>query len=145
MKLRLTQPGFETYSAQMGVIFFENGLSTTDVSVMDATRMSAVMGCEWEDGTPSNVSQIYLDNMKTPAPLFVDADSATQDPTAVVQAHEKAAVAGLSYTEEQLAAIADKDGIAGLRVISEPLGIKGNSISGLISAILKAVGAPKAE
>ena len=50
-----------------------------------------------------------------------------------------------AYTEEQLAAIADKQGIAGLREIAEPLGVKGNSIAGLISSILKAAGAPKGE
>lgn len=132
MKLRLTQPGFETYTAQMGVTFFENGLSTTDVSVMDATRMAAVMGCEWEDGTPANVGQIYLDNMHTEAPVF----AAPGAPDKLVVAD--VSVVSVGYSEADLAAIADAKGIAGLRDIADTLGIKGNSIGGLIAAILKA-------
>lgn len=131
MKLRLTQPGFETYTAQMGVTNFENGLSTTDVSVMDATRMAAVMGCEWEDGTPANVGQIYLDNMHTEAPIFASAGV----PDVLVVAD--VAVLSVAYTEAQLAAIADAKGIAGLREIADVLCLKGNSIGGLIAAILK--------
>lgn len=132
MKLRLTQPGFETYTAQMGVTFFENGLSTTDVSVMDATRMAAVMGCEWENGAPANVGQIYLDNMHTEAPIF----AAAGVPDALVVADVTVVSSG--HTETSLGAIADAEGIAGLRTIADALGIKGNSIGGLITAVLKA-------
>lgn len=135
MKLRLTQPGFETYTAQMGVIFFENGLSTTDVLPMDAVRMSAVMGCEWEDGTPSNVSQIYLDNMKTPAPMTEVRDE--------VAAPSCSIAASVTYSEFELAAIADKSGVAGLRAIADTLGVKGNSIRGLIDGILRVAGQGK--
>lgn len=142
MKLRLTAPGWETYTGQMGVINFEDGLSVTDVLAIDAVRVAGVIGAEWEDGTPANVSQIYLDNMHTEAPTpeeqaaadNVDAPK-TVDPDA---AREKAELLGVSYTEEELAAIADSKGIAGLREIAAPLGIKSNSISSLIEAILKA-------
>jgi hypothetical protein len=137
MKLRIVQEGFETYTGQMGVVFFESGLSVGDVSQMDATRMSAVMKFEWEDRSASNVAQIYLDNMHTPAPLFAeDAPAALETQKTVVV--EKIA----AYTEDQLAAIADEKGIAGLRAIAEPLEIKGNSIVGLIEAIQRAAVAP---
>ena len=139
MKLRLTQPGFETYTAQMGVLFFENGLSTTDVLVMDATRMAAVMQCEWENGSPANVGQIYLDNMHTPAPVVTPAVFVEEAP-ADLSALRDIAYAGLAYTEVQLAEIADAEGISGLRMIADGLGIKGNSIRGLIDAIVNATG-----
>jgi hypothetical protein len=153
MKLRLTQPGFEGYSAQMGVVFFENGLSTTDVSPHDAIRMAAVMGCEWEDGSPANVGQMYLDGMNAPAPSDQeqrdahgsDADGSSTDDSGEQGSGDVVKQAGVSYTEEQLAAIADDKGITGLRDIADPLGIKGNSIRGLIDAIVKAAGAPKTE
>lgn len=147
MKLRLTAPGWQTYTGQMGVIFFENGVSVTDVLAIDAVRVAGVIGAEWEDGTPANVSQIYLDNMQTEAAVAKD----NREPEATVEAKLVDAapvIADLmapAYTEEQLAAIADKQGIAGLREIAEPLGVKGNSIAGLISSILKAAGAPKGE
>lgn len=143
MKLRLTAKGFETYTGQMGVISFVDGLSIGDVLAIDAVRVAGIIGAEWEDGTPANVSQRYLDNMHTPAPVFLDADAPTIDPAALEQAVAKAQAAGKTYMEEELAAIADKDGIAGLRVIADSLAIKGNSIRGLIDAILKAAPAPK--
>lgn len=142
MKLRLTAPGWQTYTGQMGVIFFENGLSVGDVLPVDAVRVAGVIGAEWEDGRPANVSQIYLDNMQTEAAVLKD----NREPEAPVEPKkEEVAAPAVTYTEEQLAEIADKQGIAGLREIADPLGLKGNSIAGLISAILKAAGAPKGE
>lgn len=142
MKLRLTAPGWQTYTGQMGVIFFENGLSVADVLPVDAVRVAGVIGAEWEDGRPANVSQIYLDNMQTEAAVLKD----NREPEAPVEPKkEEVAAPAVTYTEEQLAEIADKQGIAGLREIADPLGLKGNSIAGLISAILKAAGAPKGE
>lgn len=143
MKVRLTQPGFETYTGQMGVIFFEGGLSQGDVLPIDAIRLAAVFNAEWEDGTPANVAQRLIDEAHTPAPVAEPIPA--EDPvvpqgeplaTSVVEAPK-------TYTEEELGAIADKEGIAGLRVIADSLGLKGNSIRGLIDAIMKAAGAPK--
>lgn len=143
MKLRLTQAGFESYTGQMGVVFFEDGLSADDVLLIDGTRMAAVMGCEWEDGSAANVNQIYLDNMNTPAP-DVTLAAHTEPEASVEEAIAAPAYIGVTYTETQLADIADAQGIAGLRDIAESLGIKGNSIRGLIDAIIKAAGGSKA-
>lgn len=142
MKLRLTAPGWKTYTGQMGVIFFEEGLSVSDVLPTDAVRVAGVIGAEWEDGTAANISQTYLDNMKTEAPMGAVTTAVPEDEVEAPQAVAEAPVK--SYTAEELAAVADKSGISGLREIAEPMGIKGNSIGKLIEAILKA-GAPKAE
>ncbi len=133
MKLRLTQSGFETYNGQMGVIMFENGVSVDDVLPVDAIRMSAVMGAEWENGSPSNVAQIYLDNMNTPATseAAVEQEATTTEPVELKEPQN-------TYTKEDLEKIADTGGITALREIAEPLGLKGNSIGGMIKAILSA-------
>ncbi|PLC44558.1 hypothetical protein C0Q88_07715 [Ralstonia pickettii] len=149
MKVRLTQPGFETYTGQMGVIFFQDGLSTEDVLPIDAIRLCAVFGAEWEDGTPANIAQRLLDEADTPAQdVNGAAEAAAAQPATEAPAGEPLATSteqpAKTYTEEELAAIADKDGIAGLRAISDGLGVKGNSIRGLIDAILKIAGTPKA-
>lgn len=149
MKLRLTAAGFESYTGQMGVIQFVDGVSTGDVLPVDAIRVAGIIGAEWEDGSPANVSQRYLDNMHTQAPTDAEqrqADIADAPKTVDTdEAKDKAELLGVTYTEEQLAEIADKQGIAGLREIADPLGIKGNSIAGLVAAILKAAGAQKAQ
>lgn len=143
MKIRLTQPGFESYNGQMGVTFFENGLSVSDVLTRDALRMSAVMLCEWEDGTPASVAQSILDNANTPAPIFVAGANGQHDIASAPVKVSKTEPPASRYSREYLGAIADKDGIRGLREIGDPLNIKSNSIKDLIDAIMVAA-QPKA-
>lgn len=145
MKLRLTQAGFEHYTGQMGVVWFEDGLSTTDVSSIDAIRISAAIGADWEDGSAANVGDMYLNSMDVPAHVGM----ADRDIPAPVTYSEVEQLAGQgttvesSYTEEQLAKIADEKGIAGLREIGDKVGAKGTSIVGLIAGILKAQANPQ--
>jgi hypothetical protein len=147
MKLKLTQAGFETYTGQMGVVFFENGLSVNDVLPIDAIRIAAAVGAEWEDGSAANVGEMYLNNMHNPAHVGNDIntmsmpvegkeeqpapkeDDGKTDTTSVQASH---------LTREELEAIADEKGIAGLREVAEPLKVKGTSIVALMDAIIKA-------
>jgi len=141
MKLRLTQAGFETYTGQMGVVMFKDGLSEGDVLPIDAIRISAAIGADWEDGSPANVGDMYLNAMDVPA--FVGGSthetSAPVEPKAQAQGDADTS-AGTRYTKDDLAKIADADGIVGLRAIAETIGVKGTSIVGLIEAILKKQG-----
>ncbi|MFT4064279.1 hypothetical protein [Paraburkholderia sp.] len=140
MKLRLLSPGMERYTAQMGTVFFEDGVSTTDVSHKDATRIAAVYACEWEDGTNPSVSQFLLDHMNTPAVSVQTTTVATTTPAPVAPVVAPAQTEKVVWNETDLAKIADEKGIAGLREIAEPMGLKGNSIRMLIEAVVKATG-----
>ena len=140
MKLRLLDPGMQNYTAQMGAVFFVDGLSTTDVSHKDATRLAAIYRCEYEDGTNPSVSQFLLDQMNveavsTSATTVVVPGSNTPAPTPEAPK--------VVYNEADLAKVADEKGIQGLRDLGLPLGIKGNSIRGLIDALVKATGGRK--
>lgn len=143
MKLRLTQPGYETFTAQMGVTFFENGISTTDVKPQDAVRIAAQFLCEWEDGTTASVAQSILDHARATTfsiPAAQNADQAfAQQASDAGTLTAKNAERGTekTYTADDLALIADEQGIKGLRIIAEPLGIKGNSIAELVKSILE--------
>ena len=130
MKLRLIQAGYETFTGQMGAVFFEDGLSTGDVSEMDAVRMSAVFQCEWENGDSSSVANWLIERKDDPAPDVLNVEPVTQD-TPATKAPE-----GEAWTEAELAAIADQQGISGLRAIGDKLGVKEKSIRGLIDGIL---------
>lgn len=168
MKIKLTQPGFEGYTGQMGILQFVDGLSTTDVPFRDAARMSAVMVCEFEDGSSCNPAQRLLDTAGTEAPVGraieapneeltvkVAADTqggikvevgtvtAPADGTVVGEVAEEPVDENL-YTMDDLSAIADAKGINGLREVAGPLGIKSNSITGLIDELLKAKATKKA-
>ncbi len=143
MKLRLTQPGYETFTAQMGVTFFDNGLSTTDVKPQDAVRIAAQFLCEWEDGTTASVAQSILDHAHATTFTIAPGQNANQafaqasaDAGVLTATNEGGPTSEKFYTEVQLAQIADESGIKGLRAIAEPLGIKGNSIADLVAAIL---------
>lgn len=149
MKLRLTQAGFENYTGQMGVVQFKDGLSESDVLPIDAIRIAAAIGAEWEDGSAANVGDMYLNNMHTPAYVGM-AEKPVEE--VVVEAKteqtETTAKPAAAFTQEELAQIADEKGIAGLREVADPLGVKGTSIVGLMEAIMKAQGIkaqPKAE
>jgi hypothetical protein len=138
MKLRLLDSGMQHYTAQMGAVFFVDGLSTADVSHKDATRIAAVYRCEYEDGTNPSVSQFLLDQMHTEA---VSTSATTVSTEPVKSAEPVAPVkSAVVWNEVDLAKIADEKGIQGLRDIGEPMGIKGNSIRGLIDALVKATG-----
>lgn len=120
MKLKLVQQGYEGFTGLLGVTMFDNGVSVSDVPGREARTIGMSIKAEWEDGTDPNPAQGLLDNMHS-------------EP---VVAKESAPVVPTIYTEEQLAEIADKDGIKGLRAIAEPLGIKGTSIKELMAEIL---------
>jgi hypothetical protein len=139
MKLRLLDPGMQHYTAQMGAVFFVDGVSTADVSHKDACRIAAVYRCEYEDGTNPSVSQFLLDSMHMPA-VSTSATTVVTEQAPVQAAPAPAAVAAVVYNEADLAQIADEKGIGGLREIAETMGIKGNSIRSLIDAIVKATG-----
>lgn len=157
MKVRLTQPGFENFTGPMGNTLFEDGLSTTEVSEREFNKLSAVMKVEREDGTTSAPVDVLLDNANTPAPMPEAAREAELESNAAALAaagqsgddKPQTAAPSLStaafYTREQLAAIADKDGIKGLRAIATPLGVKDNKIVDLIEGILKKNPAPPVE
>ncbi|MFM0095671.1 hypothetical protein PQQ87_08660 [Paraburkholderia nemoris] len=134
MKLRLKQPGWESYSGQMGVIQFVDGVSVGDVLEIDAVRVSAVMLCEWEDGTTASVAKRLVDEADTPAPSLER--SKADDLAKVTAAQPKKEKP--KFTEAELEKIADEKGINGLRELAEPFGIKSNSIRNLIDAMLKA-------
>lgn len=147
MKLKLTQAGFETYTGQMGVVMFKDGLSEGDVLPIDAIRISAAIGATWEDGSAANVGEMYLNNMHSPAHVgghdinemsmpVEGADEST--PTTKTEEAGQANAQATHHTREELEAIADEKGIAGLRDVAEPLNVKGTSIVGLMDAIIKA-------
>lgn len=120
MKLKLIQEGYEGFTGLLGVTLFEDGVSVNDVPGREARTIGMSIKAEWEDGTDPNPAQGLLDSMHNEPVMETAA----------------APVVPTVYTEEQLAEIADKEGIKGLRAIAEPLGIKGTSIKELMAEIL---------
>ena len=136
-KLKLIGKGWEKFTGHIGVTEFKEGLSVKDeiqIHKMDVNRLSCTIGARWDDGAPSSVGEGYEAAKGTPAPTAkeqAERDNATAEAAKGPQ-H--------AYTAEELGAIADAKGIAGLREIAEPLKIKAGSIKALIEAIVKVSG-----
>lgn len=181
MRVKLTQPGWETYTGQMGVIFFEGGMSNDHVSTRDAVRLAACVNCEWEDGSNLSPTHELLMVQNNAAPVVEARQAGSEEPVAPAPKEEEgevriyqAVVSGPKpeaplapeapvevevlapapveapaaeegeekkfvprWTQEQLEGIADKEGIAGLRALGDPLDIKARSITELMEALSK--------
>jgi hypothetical protein len=68
------------------------------------------------------------------APVVAEVATQAETPAAAVEVEVKAKV----WTEEELAAVADKSGIDGLREIGTPMGVKARSIREMIDGIVAA-------
>lgn len=129
MKIKITQPGWEGFTGYFGPVEFKDGLSTYDVSKSEAQLVAALVATETEEGTDPSVAQQIIDMQGVPAPVET-----------VVSVEDTQKQDIQRYTAEELAEIADKQGIKGLRAIGDQLGVKGNSIAELISKILAIAG-----
>jgi hypothetical protein len=136
-RLRITEPGWALFTDYFGGVPFENGLSVHPVDPITAMRLGSLIQIELVDTGEQAGKAAELVAMHdtaaavvTPVPAATEADMAPKVEAPLVPKH----------TRESLEAIADGKGIAGLRDIATPMGIKSNSIPDLIEKILKAQG-----
>lgn len=135
MKIKIVEPGWETFSDHLGFVLFKDGVSVEDVSPAEAARLASIVRIETLEGRNPSPAQMILDNWS--GPMIV----ATTD-----TADAAMAASAVSWTQEELSAIADEKGIKGLREIGDALGVKGTGISDMISKIVEATkGAAAAE
>jgi hypothetical protein len=144
LKLIMKEPGNESYTGQFGVIQFENGTSTSDVSPLDAVRIGAVMRVIWENGNAPSMADEFAPEFLKGAPLEIQI---TPPPAVAPVGAELSAASSLDldkvdpnppHTVESLGAIADAEGIKGLRVIGDKFNVHEKSVAALIQGILKA-------
>lgn len=144
MKLRITEPGFETISSPIAEVMFENGVSVNDVSEDQALRISAAMRCETLEGVNPSAAAVMLREMNTRAGVVVEmargVETDDDDPHAIIEVAKPVAPVAPTheYTREELEQVADKGGIKGLRAIAAPFGVKGVGIKELIDETLQA-------
>lgn len=133
-QLKIVEPGWETYTGQLGMIEFVDGLSVGEFSLREARRIAgSLQVVDAETGVSPSIAQAMVDNVSEEAAVpanpygdegqGVGGEEPPADPV---------------YTSEKLAEIADKGGIKALREIGDKMGVKDNSIAGLIEAILEA-------
>lgn len=140
-KIKLLQPNYTDFTGHLGLTEFVDGVSVNYISDTEVTRLLALWDCEaFDDETPepelhNTVPSWHEDEygnrtyVKDGVPMGV-----SEVEESVITVADQ--VDGI-YTKEMLIEIADEKGIAGLRELAEPLGIKGNSIAVLIDRLLE--------
>jgi len=128
-KIKITEPGFAGYTGNLAMVDFVDGVSTRECTPFELTRLGAIMRFEHADsGVQIGAASEALASRTTPMGGVV---AASIEPPAVVTVPQ-------IYTYEELAAIADSEGIVGLRKIGDALDVKSRSIPELIKVILEA-------
>lgn len=133
MKIKITEPGWEKFSGHLGPVEFVDAVSVDHVSVREARRIAGALRVEdVETGANPSITQAMLDAAEIgimPTPISAEVPDEVQ-PTDPVE------VPPTEYDRASLETIADQGGIAGLRTIGDKLGVKDQSIAGLIDKIL---------
>lgn len=137
-RLRITERGWENYSDYLAGIKFENGISVDAVAPSVANQIGSTLRVEAiDDGAQVGEAAQWKNAQTTKAAVVTPLSEKTPD-TIAPEAAKTVSVE--KYTREQLEAIADAEGIGGLRAIGEKFGVKGRGIVELITEILKAQG-----
>lgn len=143
MKFRIDEKGWKGFSGNMGTALFVDGIAEI-ASNYEALRIGSLVRLVEidDDGNELRIASPTQEMVETRGlsaevvayhkhgvePEEGDKEAVVEDETPVVEV--------VRYTEDQLSALADKGGIAALREIAGPLGVKGTSIAGLIDEIL---------
>lgn len=143
MKIKIDKEGYEQFTGQMGTVSFVDGVSVADVSEVEAKRLGAALPIVWldEKGEHAGVANVAADLVAAyrlqakVEEMVVGVDKEREKPVATAPVEP---VVRKHYTEAELAAVADKHGIAGLREIGAVWNVKGRSIPELIKDILNA-------
>lgn len=152
-RIRLTEPGFQTYTGEIGTIRFEDGVSVEEVSQADANVVGASMRCVAVDTDHALGPTQKLLDTRGDTPEVTRSITNTQPPEEKaeepakikkaekpVKEEEKAVsdqpTEKFPYTRESLEEIADARGIAGLRSFAVQYGINGVSIKDIIDKLM---------
>lgn len=143
-RIRIVEPGWDRYTGILGAVEFKDGVSVEPVAKHEINRIGAALRIEGvESGEQENSgvdilrswsNRAKVENLPRASEKADETPEKTEkDGESEQKADEKPAHV---WTEEELAAIADEKGIAGLREIAEPMGVKGRAIAELIREIL---------
>lgn len=157
MQVKITDPGFAGFTGHFGTVWFENGVSE-HISSAEAERLGCIVKCETLDGMNPSATQRMVDiqnknldqllaegkgnvgadrsQIQTPEGKQTVAKTDQANTTAASQA-APGAKPSLDFTRADLEALADKEGIAGLRNIGSQHGVKGRSIAEIIDELMQ--------
>lgn len=131
--IKIVEPGMEDFSDYLGSVLFEHGVSVEPVTEAQAFRISSNIRVETLDGKDPSQAAMYH--------ALYQGDEAPVDFGEVhEEIVEQKAPVEFDFTRESLEATADAGGINALRVIANQYGVKGNSIVGIVNALMALTG-----
>jgi hypothetical protein len=147
-KVKITAAGWSSFTGDFCSMQFKDGVSVDALPRLIIDRVASIIACELIDDTGAEVGQagatarlVGLTDVTVPVlePLRVmtEAEAAAERQQAIATALNAPSNVTL-YTQNQLEVIASKEGIPGLRVISDKWRVKGRSINQVIFEILRA-------
>lgn len=154
MQVRLTDPGFAGFTGFMGTVKFVDGVSE-HISAAEAERLGCIVAIEDLEGHNPSATQRMVDTHKHNLEELVSrgqgvsgasnhevrkqkpAKTAEQpiDEVAIVVDDSPAGL-DFSFTREDLEALADKEGISGLRNFAGSYSVKGRAIIEIIDELM---------
>jgi len=125
-QIRITQPGMETLTGNLGEIEFKDGISVDRVTQRQAHKLRGAFKIETIKGDdPGLLAEISRAKAKQESPVIY---------------HEpelKEPELDFDYDEDSLVAIADEGGFSELRGFAANYGVKGSSIVDIIEKLLQ--------
>ena len=146
-KIRITQSGWEGFTGQLGYVEFKDGTSVSPVPQVFADRISALIECQvvaadGEQSLQAGIAARLVGGETIPAEVEEALERQTdQDRTreeALIKITTSKEAEQELYTKEQLEALVDKEGLAGLRKVGDIWQVRDRSIPKLIEKILVA-------
>ena len=149
-KIKITEPGWEGYTGNLGTLIFEGGVSVREPTQRERDVFSVTIRIADVDDDGNETTYSANDFLRTASHLAMEPQPEKLTVVPVVEAPAKVVTVtpplpidapstpAKIYELAELEAIADKDGIKGLRAIGTPLGVKNTSIPKLIDEILAA-------
>ena len=141
MKIRITQPGFESLTGPYGVVEFIEGVSVADVSGIEIDRLAAsisIVNAETDEpiGVTARMVECYSDTAQVIAPLPRMSDLESEP--APVKDEPADTSLPKFWTSDELGDLADAGGIKAVREIAVRWDVRGKAIAELISEIIEA-------
>ena len=137
-KLRLLESTFAGYTGVLCGVEFVEGVSTKELPFVDQQRICASMRAETIEGR--NVSASGQFSERHDISLEDAIKTEAKAPKIVPMERGEATPNLQKFTRAELESLADAEGIAGLRLIGNPLGVKAKAIGEMIDGIVKAQG-----
>lgn len=134
-RLRITEPGWASFSGPLAGILFENALSVEAVPPQFAEMIGSMIRVECvDDEVQVGASATLLRSHDLRCEVVNESERVEKSE----QTEQNKAPAAATHTRESLEKIADEHGIQGLREVATPMGVRGRGIGELIEEILAA-------